>query len=168
MESKYKKLFIPAGILIALVASAFIWGAVDREGEPGRLNYTYASETYGFSFIYPERYSLEESYVADPQAPRYAITLSDQSGGGQIKVEVFSNSLSETPLKAWIRQSIASNFHLSSGVTETVTVAGVEAYAYSWDGGRATVLENENYIFLISGAQGGEYYEGFISSFKLE
>lgn len=167
MQSNNTKLFIVAGVILALIVALLVWSAVDKKSEPGRLNYTYASELYGFSFVYPSSYTLVESLVEDPQSPRNAITLSDESGE-QVKIEVFSNSLSQTPLNSWIRQSLASNFHLSSGATSPTTVAGVEGYKYDWEGGSATVLEHKGQIILISGVLGAEHYEGVVSSFKLE
>lgn len=153
MESTNKKLFILGSIIIALIAAVLIWSAVDREGEPGELNYTYASDDYGFSFVYPDRYTLQESYVGDPQSPRNAITITEKSGAGQIKVEVFSNTLSQTPVEAWIRQSSASRFDPNSSQLVRRTVDGTNAYMYTPGGesaGKVTVFEHKGNIIAVS------------------
>lgn len=166
MQSTNKKILIITGILIALVVGVLVWSRENKINEPGKLNYTYASELYGFSFIYPSHYTFKESYVEDPQAPRNIVALSDRSGSEDIKIEIFSNSLSRTPLKAWLRQSPASK--LGTGLPASVTVGGAEAYSYSWEGGRATVLEHKGNIISIStNPDSVEAYEALLSTLKL-
>jgi hypothetical protein len=159
MESKNKKLFIIAGITVLLIVGVLAWLSYSPEAKTGSLNYTYASENYGLSFVYPENYEIKESYISDPQAPRNAITLSDQSGGELIKIEIFSNSLSQTPLKAWIMQSPASLYGQSDGQLIEASIDGTPAYSYTLTGesqGKVTVFEHNGYIVSIS----GEYEDG--------
>lgn len=105
---------------------------------------TYSNATYGITFTYPNNYNLQENATVDKN-PGTVVVLTDKksttpaNGEGSVAITIgmYPLSVSNTSdsLLGWIKTSPHSNFSLSKQSSpSTTTVAGQDAYLYTWDG----------------------------------
>ncbi|MCC2630772.1 MAG: hypothetical protein K0S38_581 [Candidatus Paceibacter sp.] len=111
--------------------------------------YTYSSDAYKISFQYPEKYVLEEkdvvtgkethhSYIITAKTDKALMNVigpSTDATPTTITINVFQGAATTQEVPAWVKSNANSNFKLSKNkVLATTTLAGIPAYAYSWDG----------------------------------
>jgi hypothetical protein len=113
----------------------------------------YEHSASGIAFNYPDGYVLTEEEVGNGEREQYAITLireednishENSEGPTAITVVLYQNNIDEYTLLEWLTETNDSNFKLSSGDYESVTVAGQEAVRYRWSG----LYEGETVAFL--------------------
>jgi hypothetical protein len=160
----HKKVIIPIIVVLvsAFVTFAFLMVRSDKTisesgNKPVTTNtqkpvnglYSYASKVYSFSFQYPEQYVLDEKNVSTTKEKRHTFTLITQTdkelmnaiGNNtdavptSITIDVFPEAATTQDVPTWVKNNAASNFKLSKNkVLATTTLAGIPAYAYTWDG----------------------------------
>jgi hypothetical protein len=125
----------------------------------------FESALFGVSFSYPDTYVLTER---DPngsaERAHHVITLTDRvaaanvpensEGPTVITVDIFGNSADKLDSLTWIKNTSLSNYKLSTDQrVATTTLAGTEAYMYTWNGlypGESTVLAHGPDILMLS------------------
>ncbi len=129
----------------------------------------YTNDQYGFSFIYPTSYFLEERRETEEGNTHLALVLTEDTeenrlvregktpareGPVAIVIDVYDLSKSSAPsLMEWLKDTPASNFHLSDGTFANVTLSGTPAVSYEWDGlyrGRTIAIAREGVILSLT------------------
>lgn len=125
----------------------------------------YDSAAYGLRFSYPESYVLTEHDAGSGERTHHTIVLMDSTAaanlpiGGEgppaISIDIFGNDIDALPVEAWIKNTSASNYKLSTDQTLTpATVGGSAGLSYTWDGlyrGESTVIAHGDNILMLSG-----------------
>lgn len=129
----------------------------------------YRSDVYGIAFAYPHDYFLDEYEMGDAHRARHSIVLSEDNetnrairegrmmeteGTPSITIDIYQNNLDKQTTEEWVTGSAYSNFKLGDGTFESVTVAGVSALHYFWDGlyrGESLVFAHKGNIIMLSG-----------------
>jgi len=156
---------IPSALvfLIILGVGAYVFRSAPWE-RPAPPPSTYSSSIYGISFSYSDTYALLEREAGNGERYHYVITLIDKDalanvpadgeGPPAISIDIFQNNLEKQKVEEWIRGNSFSNFKLSpDNALASTTVAGTEAYAYTWDGlyrGESTVFAHKENIIMMS------------------
>lgn len=130
---------------------------------------TYANQSYGISFTYPEDYELAETSAPDGITGTVITITEDKvalprngEGPTAITVSMYDGAATTSmqSLPAWIRTSPYSNFNLSSQTEPGITqVGGQDGYLYTWDGlyqGTTVVTEHAGNIIVFSVTYDGE------------
>lgn len=179
-----KKLFplIMIVILAALGSIFFVWK--EKQATPALppvfnpVNAKeYKNDSYGIAFAYPHDYFLDEYDMSDGSAgspqvahrARHSVVLSEDTetnrairegrmmeteGTPSITIDIHQNNLDKQTVEDWVTGSAYSNFKLGDGTYESVTVAGVPAVHYFWDGlypGESLVFAHQDNIIMLSG-----------------
>lgn len=126
----------------------------------------YVSAGYGFSFMYPEGYFVDEgrsetfahdwvSLIEDTEFNRRLVAgeVPATEGPVSIRVDIFLGAVAEGGLESWVRESRYSNFPLATTELSPVTVAGASGFAYSHDGlymNDAVVLGSGGTVYMLS------------------
>ncbi len=171
-----KKLFplIAIVTLAALGSIFFVWKEKRADPilpsvfEPANAK-EYKNDTYGIAFAYPHDYFLDEYDMGDAHRARRSIVLSEDNetnrairegrmmeteGTPSITIDIYQNNLDKQTVEEWVTGSAYSNFKLSDGTYEAVSVAGVPALHYFWDGlyrGESLVFAHKDNIIMLSG-----------------
>lgn len=139
---------------------------VDEKEQQASLN-TYSSEELQLSFAYPADYLLEERTINEAQRLHKAVVLVEDNetnrklvsgeivgdGPTAITVDVFQNNLDKQTAEGFIKNSSNSNYKLGDGELEEGSLAGLQAYRYTWDGlyrGESIVTADDEYVYMFS------------------
>lgn len=132
------------------------------------LTKKYQSQTLGFSFEYPKNYYLDEKTESQPGLTHLSLFLSEDTlenkavregrapgreGPTGVSVDIYQDELTSPTLIEWLKDSPASNFTLSKGTFENVTLSGKPAVKYRWDGlytGDTIAAAHRDYIIAVS------------------
>jgi hypothetical protein len=154
---------IGTGIAVALALLAagylFIANPVVAPLAPSQsAGQTYANDTYGVSFSYPEGYVLSEEmggeglYVVRLIREEDAVpVVAGGEGPTAITLEIAPVE-DDLTLEGWLT-SPASNFQISNGTYSSHEVEGLSAVHYSWSGlyeGETTALLHEGHVVALS------------------
>lgn len=128
----------------------------------------YSNDVYGFSFSYPSNYYLDTKKEEEPGRTHLALVLTEDTaenkavregtsgprdGPTSVAVDIYEDTLENPTLIEWLKETPASNFNLSNGKYENVTLAGQPAVKYTWDGlyrGDTEAISYRDYILAVS------------------
>ncbi len=123
----------------------------------------YDSEKLGVRFKYPTKYFVETKELGDGHRGHLTIILTEDTeenrlvregkspgreGPTAITFDFYQSPEESTPI-GWMKRDGASNFKLSDGTFEKITLAGKEGVSYSWDGlyeADTVVVAHQDYI----------------------
>ena len=144
-----KKIVLYIILIACLGALAFLF----RSDKASPINNadikSYSNPVAGLSFTYPKKYYLEEKEVGNAERSHYVIILTEDTeenrlvregkspgrdGPIAITVDIYQNNLDKQTIAGWIKNTSESNYKLSDGILASTTVAGREAFSYSFDG----------------------------------
>ena len=152
------------GVAFAVCVALYLFYQIDLQ--PGGISEdlrTYQSEVYGFSFSYPDAYTLSEQEVGTGERSHYSVVLTQtrdlpppENGEGPptISVDVYQNNIDWLSLIDWLTRTNFSNFKLSNGTYASTSVSGVEAVRYRWSGlyeGYTVAFSHRDSIVAVSG-----------------
>ena len=156
---------IPSALVFLIILGVGVYVFMSEPWQrPAPPSSTYANSVYGISFSYPAGCVLDEREAGNGERSRYVITLisgealanipQDGEGPPAITIDIFQNNLDKQKVEEWIRGNSFSNFKLSpDDALASTTVAGRDAYAYTWDGlyrGESTVFAHKDNIIMAS------------------
>lgn len=151
------------GVAFAACVALYFYQIDLRPGGPSEDLRTYQSEVYGFSFSYPNAYTLSEQEVGTGERNHYSVVLTrtrdlppPENGEGPptITVDVYQNNIDRLSLLDWLTGTNFSNFKLSNGTYASTSVSGVEAVRYRWSGlyeGHTVAFNHRDSIIAVSG-----------------
>lgn len=139
---------------------------VGGEEEPRTLQ-TYSSEELQLSFSYTADYLLEERTINEAQRLHKAVVLIEDNetnrkllsgeivgdGPTAITIDVFQNNLDNLTAEGFIKNNSNSNYKMGDGELEEGTLAGLQAYRYTWDGlyrGESIVTADDEFVYMFS------------------
>jgi hypothetical protein len=157
-------IFLPILIALALVFGFFrkeVNLPINNIENESKL-LTYTNDKFGFTFDYPDTYTVEERNLDTGNRYHTSIVLISKGfvppDGGEgpttINLDIYQNNLDNLSIERWIKETSASNYKLSSdGKLTSLTVDGEDALTYNWDGlysGQTIVFEHDNNIYALS------------------
>lgn len=167
-----KKLFLILCFLFVVAVLGATWFYRAEVPESSNISKTYDSQKFGFRFIYPARYFLEEKEIGDGHRWHYFVSLTDDTeenrlvhegnppdgGSGRegpiaITFDIFQNDLDELTVPSWIKTRGESNFKLSDGALEYPVYGGAYAAQYRWSGlynGESAVFRHRDAIIMAT------------------
>lgn len=129
----------------------------------------YASEEFGISFEYPDKYFLEEKSLGNGERIHHTIILTEDTeenrmvregqapgreGPIAITIDIFQNDVHYLRAEDWVKNNNSSNWKLppDEDMSES-EISGLPAVTYPWSGlyeGRSVVALTEDFIYMFS------------------
>lgn len=157
------KIFIAILVVVVLGGLAYFMFKQTAAPAPTANVNTYANETYGLTFDYPNYYRVDEREVGNGERGHWSVVLVDArlpeppvggEGPTTINVDIYQNNLDKQTVEEWVKNTNDSNFKLSpDGKLESFTFGGAPALSYTWDGlyrGETVAVAKGDYIYAFS------------------
>ena len=161
-----------AGILVAVGVILYIYPYLKEK--PLRNTDTdmpvwkvYESEKFGMRFRYPETYYMETKELGDGHRGHFLIMLTEDTeenrlvregkapgreGPIAITFDLYQSPETLDPV-LWMKGHSGSNYKLSDGTYQEITLAGKPAVSYSWDGlyrADNMAVNHQDYVMSIA------------------
>lgn len=162
-----KNKILSIGLLLVVLFGLIYFSRSQTTNKNPYTGKTFTSHAYGISFSYPENYFLEEKETGTPQRSRHSIIITkdtkenrllregkseDRKEPTSITIDIYKNFENQNA-ETWIKGNSNSNYKLGDNEIQTITVSGIDALSYRWNGlygGNSIVLRHKGNIVMMS------------------